>query len=97
MSKIEEMVETFLDGASFLRNSVAREAAHAGLRAVLEKHVKAMVARAFEDGWAVGADIAEYDTPPVYAERVISELTAEGTRPEVESLKRQTRQGNFGT
>lgn len=70
MSKLEEMVETFLNES--IIDSHGNVDPKVGLLAVFEKHVKAMVAEAWRNGYH--DDAAHPYSPDAYAERVISEL-----------------------
>lgn len=74
MSKLEEMVETFIttiDGA-FCPDDFRR-----GLLAVFEKHVKAMVAEAYDDALFEHTEMdrdARDEPARTYATRIIEEL-----------------------
>lgn len=72
MTTIEEMVKTFKRGANFRVEGVIEM----GLRAVIEKHVRALLANAHEDGVRAGRSDVMMSNHNDYAARIISDLTA---------------------
>ena len=67
MTTLEEMVETFIDGDGL-------QDARSGLTAVLERHVRGMIARAHEDGVRAGRGDVMLSNHNDYADRIITQL-----------------------